>query len=595
MTLIQRYFLCLFFFGFSANPSIAQLAEYDFHTPSYQVIQEVDQGNFEEARGLLEAWDTSRFAQEPALVAEYFFIQGYYQLLSTGQKESFASFTQAGKIYDVLGQEAHRYLCEVYLVINMYVKSRWEETKQRGTALLEEIPEDQLEARALLHNILGASYSGHDMAYEKAKFHNQKALTYFLSQNNYRRLTSIYGIMAACENQLKNYQGAVGFIDSAQYFAEKIGNEQQIAFLNVRKFRALANQKKYTEGFQFLKEAEDYFISHPSEQGQLGWINTNYANAYAELGDFEKAYTHLEKNRIIAADGRSQENDKRINELMIQYETEKKEQQIKIQSLIIENQSQRSQQLIFGAIGGLGFLLLLSTMGYFYYRNQQQEKLAQAQLHYQEQLLAATVNTQEAERKRISRDLHDGIGQQLSGLKLSFQQMTEKISTQVPEQKEQLGKLEKIIQDASTDVRNLSHQMMPKALQDLGLAPAISDMLENTFPNTGIIHEFHHDNINQRLPEPIEIGLYRIAQELVSNILKHAQAKEVSIELLKNRQQIVMMVEDDGKGFQPAQIQKDGHGLTNIRSRLQAIKGEVHFESPKEGGTLVTVRVPYQD
>ncbi len=594
MTSFRKYFFLILIFFYSFLEASAQLETFQFQPLTYQVIEQVDAGNFAEAQLLLQSQNNEESIKEPALLAEQYFAQGYYELLSTGDQESFAFFTKAGRLYDSIGWQAHRYLCDVFIIVNIYIKSRTVETKERGKALLAEIPKEQLESRAILHNILGAAHSGVDMEYDKAQFHNRQALAFFLAQKNHRRLISIYGIMASCENNLGKDQQAIIYIDSAQYFAKKINNEKQIAFLQIRKFRALINQKKYKEAFSVLQLAEQYFLEHPTEQGQLDWIYGNYANAYADINDYKKAFEYQQKRMKINGENRILENDERTTQLMVQYETEKKEQQIKMQSLIIENQRQESQQLILGAISGLGFLLLLSGIGYFYYRNQQQEKLAHAQLHYQEQLLAATVNTQEAERKRISRDLHDGIGQQLSGLKLGFQQMTEKVSPQVPEQKEQLKKLEKIIRNAALDVRNLSHQMMPKSLQELGLAPAITDMMENTFPNTNIAHEFFQTNMEQRLPESIEIGLYRITQELVSNILKHANAKEVTIELLKNKQEIVLMVEDDGQGFSPAQIQKDGHGLTNIRSRLQAIKGEVHFESPQEGGTLVTVRVPFR-
>jgi len=144
----------------------------------------------------------------------------------------------------------------------------------------------------------------------------------------------------------------------------------------------------------------------------------------------------------------------------------------------------------------------------------------------------------------------------------------------------------------STDeLRNISHQMMPKSLSDLGAVDAIEDMLSLSLPYAEIKYTFEHFNIEERLSGNIELLLYRVAQELVNNIVKHSEATEVSFQLFKSNQNIVMVVEDNGIGIS-SNDQKNGIGILNINSRVESMNGTVNFESNSNQGTLVTLKVP---
>ncbi len=241
---------------------------------------------------------------------------------------------------------------------------------------------------------------------------------------------------------------------------------------------------------------------------------------------------------------------------------------------------------------GLGTLLLLLIGGLLFNRRNLKEKakLAEQELAFQEQTTQLTIEAQEKERKRISKDLHDGIGQQLSGLKMAWSQLSSKIKTTSQTDATTLNKLTNVLDDAANDVRNISHQMMPRALEEFGLVSAVDDMLEKSFSSSNIKYEFEHFGIKNRFPEKIEIGLYRIAQELVNNILKHSKASEVGVQLFQNKKNLVLVVEDNGSGFD-LEKNKLGHGMANINYRSRAIGGTVNVESAIGDGTLVTVRI----
>jgi signal transduction histidine kinase len=135
--------------------------------------------------------------------------------------------------------------------------------------------------------------------------------------------------------------------------------------------------------------------------------------------------------------------------------------------------------------------------------------------------------------------------------------------------------------------------MMPKALGELGLVPAIGDMMERTLGGSAITHQLDRAGLGERLPKEVETGVYRIAQELVQNSMKHAQAKHISLQLLGNKGHLVMIYEDDGDGLVHPES-RDGIGLRNIRERARAMRGTFHIGNGDRRGVLATLRVPME-
>ena len=162
------------------------------------------------------------------------------------------------------------------------------------------------------------------------------------------------------------------------------------------------------------------------------------------------------------------------------------------------------------------------------------------------------------------------------------------------EEKNSYNESKAMLDDSIAELRNISHQMMPRALSDMGLIPALEDMLDKSLGNTDINYEFeHHKMDGERFAENVEVSLYRICQELVNNIIKHSDAKAVSVQLLKTKSHLVMVVEDNGKGFTfGSEKNRNGIGLMNITSRAKAMNGEVNYQPSPEQGTVATIRIP---
>ena len=136
--------------------------------------------------------------------------------------------------------------------------------------------------------------------------------------------------------------------------------------------------------------------------------------------------------------------------------------------------------------------------------------------------------------------------------------------------------------------------MMPGALVESGLIPALEDMLNKSLSKSAVSYNFEHSNINERVDKNIETNLYRISQELVQNIYKHSGATEVNIQLFKSQNRLILMVEDNGIGMNTEDGAKKGMGLLNITARVKSMKGELSIEPGPFAGTVITIRIPIE-
>lgn len=166
------------------------------------------------------------------------------------------------------------------------------------------------------------------------------------------------------------------------------------------------------------------------------------------------------------------------------------------------------------------------------------------------------VNARRRKRRnaRIARELHDGLGQILTAIKFNAELMED--STQLTEEdRSRLADIKSLLDTAMKEVRQISHNLMPSVLEDFGLMPALQLLTDQFSRSQGVGVKLFSQGIEQRLESSLEIGLYRIVQEALNNIAKHADASEVSIQLLKQQELVRVVIEDDGKGF-------DLHGIT---------------------------------
>lgn len=315
------------------------------------------------------------------------------------------------------------------------------------------------------------------------------------------------------------------------------------------------------------------------------------ATLLEKIGDYQEA---LSKYRLAIAYEDSINNQatkEMLADIEAKYLTEQKERKIAEQNAEIQTQkaslaTQKSQ--ILALIGSLIIISLSAGIFYTRYRARQETRLQQAIIQEKERGIEAVFSATEEEQRWISRELHDGIGPRLNGVRLGMEALA---TGSEEELRHKLSRLTENLQRSANEIRSISHRMMPKELTDSGLACALEELIVRTFEFSKIQSTFsHHGVMTERFPELIEISLYRIAQELLNNVIRHAEANRVALQFYQVKRRLILTVEDNGTGFKEEAV--SGHGVLNIRTRLAMISGRVNYESAGDSGTLVTVSVP---
>jgi PAS domain S-box-containing protein len=211
-------------------------------------------------------------------------------------------------------------------------------------------------------------------------------------------------------------------------------------------------------------------------------------------------------------------------------------------------------------------------------------------------LSGARVQAQEDERRRIAREIHDGLGQMLTAIKFNLEILEDTITTG-QEERERIDDMKGLLDSVMKEAREISYNLMPSVLEDFGLAPALQLLSEQFANRSNIKVQFQAHGLSSRLDPQLEVALYRIVQETLNNVAKHAEASEVNLQIIRHSQGVKLVVEDNGKGIvtQPSLVHstgKGGMGLVGMRERAASFGGEVIIDSSPHSGTLISVEIP---
>jgi signal transduction histidine kinase len=204
--------------------------------------------------------------------------------------------------------------------------------------------------------------------------------------------------------------------------------------------------------------------------------------------------------------------------------------------------------------------------------------------------LSRVVAGQEVERRRLARELHDETGQALTSILLGLRAVDERANDE--ETRKALSDLRELVVATLQDVRRLAVQLRPKALDDFGLVAALERLVQTFAETSGIEAQLEARLGAERLSPDVETTLYRIVQEALTNVVKHAEAHKVSILLARRDRTAVALIEDDGKGFDPGTPAADGVGLLGMQERVDLHDGRVTMESTPDSGTTLRVEIP---
>ncbi len=338
----------------------------------------------------------------------------------------------------------------------------------------------------------------------------------------------------------------------------------------------------YLQTAQQVGEAEKIYSTLESTYGRL-------SDWYSKKGNPAEALVYYKKYKAAADSISGQDAARTAQEFLLRYETDKKEQQLALQQV----QLSRKNLLLYG--GSLAFLLA-AGLGISSYRRMQLKKDARLkqEIALQQQLAAqAVLEAEEHERSRIASDLHDGVGQMMSAAKMNLSALETDIPFTSPEQQNTYQRVMNIVDESCREIRSVSHQMMPNALMKTGLGNAVKTFVGQLHQRSLAI-EVSAEGLDERMDSNTETILYRVIQECVNNVIKHAQATRLDISLIKDTDGIAVTIEDNGRGFNLAEaLEKDsGLGLKNIQSRIQFLGGTVEWNTSPGAGTLTAVHIP---
>jgi len=314
------------------------------------------------------------------------------------------------------------------------------------------------------------------------------------------------------------------------------------------------------------------------------YLQTEY---YIGLKDVEKATSSFESYIELTRKVFSDSQTRKIAELEIKYETEKKEMQI------MSMQKERKLILCLSISIGAALLLLLAVLLFRQRLMNQKKKLAEQQvkqLEQEQQLIAtkAVLDGETTERSRLARDLHDGLGGMLSAVKFNLHDMKQGRTLE----SDDVARFDKAMDmlDASiNELRRVAHNMMPESLSRYGLKTALTDFCASM----SNIH-FHYFGSEARLDRSLEIMLYRTVIELVNNAVKHAAAENIHVQIVQETDRLALNVQDDGKGFD-SEVTGNGTGLKNIRNRVESFNGTFDIFSKVGEGTEISAEFKLQN
>jgi signal transduction histidine kinase len=331
-------------------------------------------------------------------------------------------------------------------------------------------------------------------------------------------------------------------------------------------------KKEYQNAINEVKIAESALKSMKLSTFDYA-VNKIFYEAYKHLNQSKDALAYYEKMQAYEEEEYHKEAMGQYFEFQLKYEDEKQKNQIKS----LENQKLTQTRNVLSLAG----LLALGIIGYVFWNNRKLKKK-------NEEIQSALLQGQTMERKRMASELHDNISNKILGVKMRIEMLENKHFTEKDKSNYEatLG----FIDEVYSDIRLVSHNLLPEELETKGLGVAVGNLIKKI----NLIGKTHFENSFETLPARfsprLEYEIYNIILELVNNILKHAEAKNALISIFQENNLLKISVKDNGKGFDSQIVNFDSLGIKSIRSRIEALRGKI--EILNNNGTEVLIEIP---
>ncbi len=496
-----------------------------------------------------------------------------------------------------------KWLPLVYANINGLLNEQQEYYKaleygNRGLALASKLGDENSIINALVN--LSETYNFLDKLDEQYKL-LERALPLAKAKGSIEQLAAVYENLGDYYYQKKQYQQSLLNYQQNHDYVLQMGNKYALS--GSFSMLAVVNNKlnQNDKALEYILQAEKV-AKEVGARADLKQIYLTRARLEQQLGNNKQAAEYFSRTLTLTDSLFKVETSEKVADVEAKYQNEKKQLEIlqleknkKIQTLSIRQKSTLNYFLFASVI-------TLLIVGLLIYRNllnrqrlaKQQEELQEQrirELEKDKQLIAvdSLLRGQEEERSRLAKDLHDGLGGLLSGVKFSLRNMKDNLII-TPENMTVFERSLDMIDTSIKELRRVAHNMMPEMLTKFGLDEALKEYC-NSINTTKLLNvKYQSLGMDARVDKSTEIIIYRIVQELLNNTIKHASATEALVQLIKQDNRLNVVVEDNGKGFDTASLENSkGAGWANIRSRVDYLKGRVDVHAERGKGTLVNI------
>jgi two-component system NarL family sensor kinase len=442
--------------------------------------------------------------------------------------------------------------------------------------------------------VIGSNYSDLQQPDSAIKYLGS-AKTLFKEVEDYTSYAIACNNLGHMYRKLKDTKKGKENYEEALSVSKQIGDSSGIALFANNLANILIDDREFIEAENILLNSLD--ISKKLGLGEnILKIYQSLTGLYIQTKDAVKADFYFDKYRQQKDSIFSSETALQFSEAQTKFDVEKKDLELAKNKAEIETKEKQAFVKNIIIISIIVLSILLGITGFLFYRKkqiEQQAKLDSEIAHQKEIRTKAILEAEEKERRRIAQDLHDGVGQLLSAAKLNLSNLDSKIATQTEEQKLAMQNALSLVDDSVKEVRAVSHNMMPNTLIKLGLASAVREFITKLGNAPTLKVDLEIVGLDTRLDNQIETVLYRVIQEIVNNIIKHAKASQISMQLIRHDTELNIMIEDNGVGFDTNQLDNfEGIGLKGIQTRIEFLNGSVHFDSSIGRGTTVIIDIP---
>lgn len=499
--------------------------------------------------------------------------------------------------------KANYYLGGLYLLMGHYIPAANYLNKSRNIYLQSGDHEGLGNA---LNGLGGVFMMQHN--FDSAEYYYRQSIEVYNQAGNISALPMAYNNLAAFYTKNEMYDKSLEYFEKASqlYATLPLQEGTALALLNIGVcYHDMGQYKKALEYFfRADKMAQKLNIPHVTAS-----VYYNISSAYEELGDLKPALKYAQMYSDLQDTLFTKEGHRQIAEMRQKYEAEKNEQKIsKLQTEKALQQSEltvRTQQrniillsaafiAIFAgaAINSFRQKLKLNRIKAQQAEEKNLQELNNLMKEQEIKAISAMIKGQEQERQRIAEDLHDRLGSLLSTVKLNFSGLEKKIDTALTDA-DQYKKGITLLDEACSEVRKIAHNMASGVLQKYGYITAVKELKASVESSNQIKVNLYTHNTDLPVDKETEIYLYRITQELVSNILKHAGATEINIQYTIIDNTINLILEDNGCGFIYNEKQNaKGMGIGNVIARVNKLEGNITYDTTPGRGTSVIINVP---